>query len=123
MGLILKTLTIAFLLSQNHDNKFKVVESGPRETLIEVNHSLTIGKEGDLKTAPFFKGVSRQHCKINLPLVGQFSVQDSGSKNGTYIKRGGKVIPVTSQEVAIDHGDIIVLGKPDNKNSLIMTVQ
>jgi FHA domain len=52
--------------------------------------------------------VSRRHARIFLE-DGQYSIEDCGSTNGTFVNRGRRLIPGT--KLIINDGDEIIVGK------------
>ncbi len=52
--------------------------------------------------------VSRKHARIFLE-NGQYSIEDKGSTNGTFVNRGRRLIPGT--KLIINDGDEIIVGK------------
>lgn len=52
--------------------------------------------------------ISRRHARI-LYKGGQYSIEDLGSTNGTYVNRGRRLIPGNAQ--ALKDGDEIIVGK------------
>lgn len=52
--------------------------------------------------------ISRRHARI-VYNKGQYSIEDLGSTNGTYVNRGRRLIPGTGQR--LDSGDEIIVGK------------
>jgi len=52
--------------------------------------------------------VSRRHARINR-LNGEYTIEDLGSTNGTFVNRGRRLIPGTAQP--LDDGDEIIVGK------------
>jgi uncharacterized Zn finger protein (UPF0148 family) len=52
--------------------------------------------------------VSRKHARIYLE-DGQYSIEDKGSTNGTFVNRGRRLIPGT--KLILNDGDEIIVGK------------
>lgn len=52
--------------------------------------------------------VSRRHARISL-LDGEYSIEDLGSTNGTFINRGRRLVPGDKQ--SLRDGDEIIVGK------------
>jgi len=52
--------------------------------------------------------ISRRHARI-LCNNGNYSIEDLGSTNGTYVNRGRRLIPGNPQRLA--DGDEIIVGK------------
>ena len=52
--------------------------------------------------------ISRRHARI-LHSDGQYSIEDLGSTNGTYLNRGRRLIPGSAQ--SLKDGDEIIVGK------------
>jgi FHA domain-containing protein len=53
--------------------------------------------------------VSRRHARITRLPDGQYSVEDLGSTNGTFINRGKRLLPGNRQP--LNDGDEIIVGK------------
>jgi hypothetical protein len=62
----------------------------------------------DLDTHDPEAKVSRRHARIRLQ-NGQYTIEDLGSTNGTFVNRGRRVIPGNRQPLA--SGDEIIVGK------------
>lgn len=70
------------------------------------NGQLLIGRAEDCDIRPLGEDVSRKHCSIVLEGE-QITVQDLGSRNGTYVN-GTKIEAKT--KVPVKHGDIVRVG-------------
>lgn len=65
------------------------------------------------------KGVSGQHCSIQLTKFG-WTVKDLGSSYGTFVSGGQKILPGT--EVKLKQGDVISLGGEENTLTVDLSI-
>ncbi|GIV90517.1 MAG: hypothetical protein KatS3mg055_3035 [Chloroflexus sp.] len=64
--------------------------------------------------------VSRRHARL-LVQNSQVSIEDLGSTNGTFIRRsGGLVIEVNGSPEALEDGDEVLLGPPDEPSVVVL---
>ncbi|MEK6942740.1 MAG: FHA domain-containing protein [Nanoarchaeota archaeon] len=106
--------------------KFEFISGDGRAgTQIQLNSGLTIGRSGsDLLIAPAMTCVSRMHCQINSPLLGEWNIQDLGSKFGTFLKIEDNLMKLQpNEEVALQKGSIIILGDPRNDRRVELEVE
>lgn len=82
-----------------------------------VNDESTIGRwdadngifpDVDLDAHDADAKVSRRHARI-IRRNGSYSIEDLGSTNGTYVNRGRRLLPGTSQP--LNDGDEVIVGK------------
>ncbi len=77
------------------------------------NTPMMIGRNSncDIRFSAGAKGVSGQHCSIQLTKFG-WTVKDLGSSYGTFVSGTQKILPGT--EVKLKQGDVISLGGEEN---------
>lgn len=88
------------------------LDTKPRmQHLFSLDDCVTLGRSQSNSICLRDSKISRVHCKISL-IQGGLYLQDSGSANGTVIKRGFfQKIPVASQKMEeLYQGDIILIG-------------
>lgn len=56
--------------------------------------------------------ISGKHMRFVKSLMGNWSIEDLGSKNGTFLIREGGVVKQISGEFEIEKGDKICLASP-----------
>ena len=78
-------------------------EGGQSTTFTLTPGEMSIGRAGDNALVLEGDGMSRRHARITWA-AGQFSLEDLGSKNGTFVN--GERIPAPR---ALAHGDIVAL--------------
>ncbi len=57
--------------------------------------------------------ISGKHAELNIDQNGKISIRDLGSSNGTWVLRQGRKIPVSSQNVALQSNDKLLLGNKE----------
>lgn len=96
-----------FYSSPRKQYTFRVVQivAGGGEGLVHCasSQSVTVGREDCDINFPMDVYMSGSHAKIEMAGDGSFSLIDSGSKNGTYIRVSGSA--------SLQHGDYLFLGK------------
>lgn len=65
--------------------------------------SVTIGRDNCDMNFPNDPYMSAHHCKVEMGANGKFTLQDLGSKNGTYVRIRG--------ERELGHGDYVFIGR------------
>lgn len=74
-------------------------------TIFDLAEVTTAGRNPDNTIPLEFNGISRYHFKISASGEGQFLIEDTGSKNGTFVNN--KKI---EGQVALNKGDMVKLG-------------
>ena len=65
--------------------------------------SITLGREGNDLNFPDDPFISGRHAEVSISPDGVFTVNDVGSKNGTFVR--------ISDESQLEHGDYVFLGQ------------
>lgn len=76
----------------------------------EVN-AYVIGRAADCDVVVSSEYASPHHARVSEGVLGQWWVEDLGSTNGTYIQRGDGVLRAWPQPVALQPGDVIIVGR------------
>ena len=74
------------------------------------NSEITIGRSPTAGIPYKVESVSKLHCKVYRDSSNRWMLMDCNSRNGTYLKRIGKLSPM--QPVEVFPGDIFFLGSP-----------
>ncbi len=67
------------------------------------NDVITIGREGNDVNFPDDPFISGRHAQVNMSADGRFTLVDTGSKNGTFLR--------ITDEAPLNHGDYVFLGQ------------
>lgn len=71
---------------------------------------ITIGRSPTAAIPYKIESVSKLHCKLYRDSAGRWMLMDCNSRNGTYTRRTGKLVPM--QPVEVFPGDVFYLGSP-----------
>ena len=127
MSLIIRIMQGALVDSslQSRNDKFQIIQGdGLKGTILEIKKSMTIGREGDLKTHPLGQVISRLHCKLDSPLLGEWGVEHLGERSVSSVKREGRSIPLErGKKEKLEKGDVIVLGPQKNPFRLELLIE
>jgi pSer/pThr/pTyr-binding forkhead associated (FHA) protein len=79
------------------------------DLIVPVSGKVIIGRAAEHQISlPADTAVSRDHARIMLD-AGGCMVEDTESRNGTFISRSGRTVRVTGATLLL-HGDVIIIG-------------
>jgi hypothetical protein len=107
-SLIAKTLRASLIVERGEATGTEFILDGEESYIGRWDADNGIFPDVDLDSHDQEAKVSRRHARI-LKRAGQFSLEDLGSTNGTYINRGRRLIPGNPQSLV--DGDEIIVGK------------
>ena len=94
-----------FYSSPKQPTVFRVTQllrGGSTGMVVNATQSVAVGREGCEMNFPNDAFMSGRHCKVELA-GSTYTLSDSGSKNGTYVRVRG--------ERELSHGDYVFLGR------------
>ena len=90
-----------------------------------VHDDIVIGRDADVGVPVQDDGVSRRHCAIRRDAVGEFIIEDLGSRNGTFVNgiRIGTAPLHSGDKVAIGTATILLFTRHDRYEEQVLQAQ